>query len=64
MAGGWFVQREKYCYLMADKPSEQGASESARLPAGSFFFLFIERCTNKTSLLRFPSQPLAVLHVI
>jgi hypothetical protein len=38
MAGGWFVQREKYCYLMADKPSEQGASESARLPAGSFFF--------------------------
>jgi hypothetical protein len=25
LAGGWFVVREKYCCLMADKPSEQGA---------------------------------------
>jgi hypothetical protein len=25
-AGGWFVLREKYCWLVADKPSEQGAS--------------------------------------
>jgi hypothetical protein len=24
MAGGWFVLREKYCWLVADKPSEQG----------------------------------------
>jgi hypothetical protein len=23
VAGGWFVQREKYCWLVADKPSEQ-----------------------------------------
>jgi hypothetical protein len=23
-AGGWFVLREKYCWLVADKPSEQG----------------------------------------
>jgi hypothetical protein len=21
---GWFVMREKYCWLVADKPSEQG----------------------------------------
>jgi hypothetical protein len=25
MAGGWFVLREKYCWLVADKPSEQAA---------------------------------------
>jgi hypothetical protein len=25
LAGGWFVLREKYCWLVADKPSEQGA---------------------------------------
>jgi hypothetical protein len=24
VAGGWFVPREKYCWLVADKPSEQG----------------------------------------
>jgi hypothetical protein len=24
MAGDWFVLREKYCWLVADKPSEQG----------------------------------------
>jgi hypothetical protein len=23
VVGGWFVLREKYCWLMADKPSEQ-----------------------------------------
>jgi hypothetical protein len=23
VAGGWFVVREKYCWLVADKPSEQ-----------------------------------------
>jgi hypothetical protein len=28
VAGGWFVLREKYCWLVADKPSEQ---------VGSFF---------------------------
>jgi hypothetical protein len=22
-AGGWFVLREKYCWLVADKPNEQ-----------------------------------------
>jgi hypothetical protein len=26
VAGGWFVLREKYCWLVADKPSEQGDS--------------------------------------
>jgi hypothetical protein len=24
-ADGWFVLREKYCWLVADKPNEQGA---------------------------------------
>jgi hypothetical protein len=24
IAGGWFVLREKYCWLVADKPNEQG----------------------------------------
>jgi hypothetical protein len=23
LAGGWFVLREKYCWLVADKPNEQ-----------------------------------------
>jgi hypothetical protein len=23
-SGGWFALREKYCWLVADKPSEQG----------------------------------------
>jgi hypothetical protein len=23
VAGGWFLVREKYCWLVADKPSEQ-----------------------------------------
>jgi hypothetical protein len=26
IAGGWFVVREKYCWLVADKPNEQAAS--------------------------------------
>jgi hypothetical protein len=26
VAGGWFVLREKYCWLVTDKPSEQAAS--------------------------------------
>jgi hypothetical protein len=26
VAGGWFVLREKYCWLVADKPNEQGDS--------------------------------------
>jgi hypothetical protein len=25
VAGGWFVLIEKYCWLVADKPSEQAA---------------------------------------
>jgi hypothetical protein len=28
VAGGWFVLREKYCWLVADKPSEQGYLET------------------------------------
>jgi hypothetical protein len=30
VAGGWFVLREKYCWLVADKPSEQAASPFGR----------------------------------
>jgi hypothetical protein len=26
LAGGWFVLREKYCWLVADKPSEQAVA--------------------------------------
>jgi hypothetical protein len=26
-AGGWFVLREKYCCLVADKPNEQAEAE-------------------------------------
>jgi hypothetical protein len=26
VAGGWFVLREKYCWLVADKPSEQAVN--------------------------------------
>jgi hypothetical protein len=29
VAGGWFVLREKYCWLVADKPSEQAASRDS-----------------------------------
>jgi hypothetical protein len=32
VAGGWFVLREKYCWLVADKPSEQGVSWTASTP--------------------------------
>jgi hypothetical protein len=28
LAGGWFVVREKYCWLVADKPSEQASPTS------------------------------------
>jgi hypothetical protein len=34
IAGGWFVLREKYCWLMADKPNEQG--ECHLLPSFHF----------------------------
>jgi hypothetical protein len=27
VAGGWFVLREKYCWLVADKPNEQDLDE-------------------------------------
>jgi hypothetical protein len=30
VAGGWFVLREKYCWLVADKPSEQAESHRRR----------------------------------
>jgi hypothetical protein len=33
LAGGWFVVREQYCWLVADKPSEQ--AERKVLLAGS-----------------------------
>jgi hypothetical protein len=25
VAGGWFILREEYCWLVVDKPNEQGA---------------------------------------
>jgi hypothetical protein len=28
VAGGWFVLRGKYCWLVADKPNEQAANPS------------------------------------
>jgi hypothetical protein len=31
VAGGWFVLREKYCWLVADKPSEQAFSNNGDL---------------------------------
>jgi hypothetical protein len=31
--GGWFVLREKYCWLVADKPSEQGERNTMRYDA-------------------------------
>jgi hypothetical protein len=31
LAGCWFVLREKYCWLVADKPSEQGASSLTQI---------------------------------
>jgi hypothetical protein len=30
LAGGWFVLREKYCWLVADKPNEQGVDRNHR----------------------------------
>jgi hypothetical protein len=29
IASGWFVPREKYCWLVADKPNEQGVPAKA-----------------------------------
>jgi hypothetical protein len=31
VAGGWFVLREKYCWLVADKPNEQDEVVNRRL---------------------------------
>jgi hypothetical protein len=28
VAGSWFVLREKYCWLVADKPNEQAGVET------------------------------------
>jgi hypothetical protein len=30
VAGGWFFLREKYCWLVADKPSEQARCLSSK----------------------------------
>jgi hypothetical protein len=36
VAGGWFVLREKHCWLVADKPNKQGDDgQAARLYAGN-----------------------------
>jgi hypothetical protein len=46
VAGGWFVLREKYCWLVGDKPSEQAITHSkhqaVERPSGYYFF-FNER---------------------
>jgi hypothetical protein len=34
VAGGWFVLREKYCWLVADKPSEQAWIPSCAMCRG------------------------------
>jgi hypothetical protein len=31
VAGGWFVLKEKYCWLVADKPSEQADYNRERI---------------------------------
>jgi hypothetical protein len=31
MVGGWFVLREKYCWLVADKPNEQGVTHQTQV---------------------------------
>jgi hypothetical protein len=49
VAGAWFVLREKYCWLVADKPSEQGADLAVPLP-DLFIYLFILRGTLETSI--------------
>jgi hypothetical protein len=45
VAGGWFVLRENYCWLVADKPSEQ-----AELAHGykilATYKLFLQLTTN------------------
>jgi hypothetical protein len=33
IAGGWFVLKEKYCWLVADKPSERIGSGQLALSA-------------------------------
>jgi hypothetical protein len=38
VAGGWFVLREKYCWLVADKPSKQGADLAVPLPDLFIYF--------------------------
>jgi hypothetical protein len=41
VAGGWFVLREKYCWLVADKPSEQAGYLICILsPAAIRFLIF------------------------
>jgi hypothetical protein len=35
LAGGWFVLREKYCWLVADKPSEQAKQSLEELALSS-----------------------------
>jgi hypothetical protein len=39
VAGGWFVLREKYYWLVADKPSEQGAGRAAAMLPSSTVLL-------------------------
>jgi hypothetical protein len=40
VAGGWFLVREKYCWLVADKPSEQGDGLSPATARQSFTVFF------------------------
>jgi hypothetical protein len=42
VAGGWFVLREKYCWLVADKPSEQ----AAKLVPGSCLVWFLSKSSD------------------
>jgi hypothetical protein len=55
VAGGWFVLREKYGRLVADKPSEQARSE-IRLVQRLFLQIFVPffRLVVAISFLSFP----------
>jgi hypothetical protein len=47
--GGWFVLREKYCWLVADKPSEQ--AEWLLLTVLPYVYMFIS-----SSIAYFPNK--------
>jgi hypothetical protein len=64
VAGGWFLVREKYCWLVADKPSEQGDGLSPATARQSFTVFFLCWCrlvTQKTLIGTLPLELDAML---